>query len=54
MKSQVEKSVVGKISETDEQGVTTYYEYYGIGLPSRVYDNDRIMTTKYTYDNYGK
>lgn len=44
---------LGKISETDAQGRTTYYEYNKACLPSRVYDNDRTLIQQYSYDNYG-
>lgn len=53
MTSQCSVTPRGKISETDAQGRTTYYEYNKAGLPSRVYDNDRTLIQQYSYDNYG-
>lgn len=41
---------LGTISETDERGRTTYYEYNALGLPTRVFDNDRTVIKKYEYD----
>ena len=41
---------LGTISETDERGCTTYYEYNALGLPTRVFDNDRTVIKKYEYD----
>lgn len=44
---------LGKISETDAQGKSTYYEYNKAGLPSRVYDNERTLIQQISYDNHG-
>lgn len=40
---------IGKTSETDFNGNTTYYEYDGFGRLSAVYDNDRNLITRYFY-----
>lgn len=40
---------VGKTSETDTNGVTTYYEYDVFGRLSRVLDNDRNKVKEYEY-----
>lgn len=43
---------LGKISETDIRGRTTYYEYNGFGLPIRVLNNEREVIKTFSYDNY--
>ena len=53
MTSECAIAPLGKISETDAQGRTTYYEYNKVGLPARVYDNDRTLIQENSYDNYG-
>lgn len=53
MTSECSIAPLGKISQTDAQGRTTYYEYNKVGLPSRVYDNNRTLIQQYSYDNYG-
>lgn len=40
---------VGKTSETDTNGVTTYYEYDGFGRLLRVLDNNRNKIKEYEY-----
>lgn len=43
---------VGKISETDENGITTYYEYNTFGMLSAVYNNDYVLLERYDYDKF--
>lgn len=45
------KPGLGKTSQTDHLGYTSYYEYNSMGLLLRVFDNDRILRKKNTYDN---
>ncbi len=40
---------IGKISETDENGLTTYYEYDGFGRIVKIMDNDRQVLKNYLY-----
>lgn len=40
---------VGITSETDENGMTTYYEYDGFGRQTRILDNDRNVVKEYEY-----
>ena len=40
---------IGKISETDENGLTTYYEYDGFGRIVKIMDNDRHVLKNYVY-----
>ena len=41
---------VGPISQTNERGYTTYYEYNALGLPTRILDDNRTVMKKYEYD----
>ncbi len=43
------QSGVGKVSETDYNGNTTYYEYDSFGRLIAIYDNDRNLITRYVY-----
>lgn len=43
---------VGKISETDVNGITVYYEYNKYGLLKAIKDNDGRVVKKIVYDNY--
>lgn len=43
---------VGKISETDSNGITVYYEYNKYGLLKAVKDTDGRVIKKIVYDNY--
>lgn len=40
---------IGKISESDALGTTTYYEYNSRGQLWRIYDNDRNLREEFTY-----
>jgi YD repeat-containing protein len=44
--------LVGKTSEIDPTGNTVYYEYDGLGRPSRTRDLNGFITKKYCYNNY--
>lgn len=43
---------VGKISETDVNGTTTYYDYNKFGLLKTVRDDDGTVVKRFIYDNY--
>ena len=45
-------SVYGKISETSQDGRTTYYEYDKFGLLKAVRDNDYEIVKKFVYDDH--
>jgi hypothetical protein len=52
IESQVLIPGLGIISKTDLRGRTTYYEYNGFGLPTRVFNNEREVIKTFSYDNY--
>ena len=43
------KPGIGKISDMDENGFTTYYEYDGFGRIVKIMDNDRQVLKNYQY-----
>jgi YD repeat protein len=43
------KPGIGKVSDTDENGFTTYYEYDGFGRIVKIMDNDHQVLKNYLY-----